>query len=158
MGYWACVLTEAQREKVAIRFLTVAGYTVYCPWLRAKRSVVPLFPGYLFVEIVTGWWSARWSCGVRSIVGVHIGEPAHVPDRIITDLRSREKNGLIVLSPKPGLQRGASVRITRGPFAEHLAIYEGMKGRDRVEVLLALLGSVQRVELDRRDIERAATG
>jgi hypothetical protein len=30
-----------------------------------------------------------------------------------------------------------------------------MKGRERAAVLLAMLGSVQRVELSRRDIERA---
>ena len=63
-----------------------------------------------------------------------------MPDRIIADLRAREQNGLIVLPPKPGLRRGDQVRITRGPMAERLAIYEGMKGRERVEVLLAMLG------------------
>ena len=158
MAYWACVLTEMQREKVAIRFLTMAGYTVYCPWLRAKRSIVPLFPGYLFVEIVAGWWSARWSCGVRSIVGVHIGEPARVPDSIISGLRARERNGLIVLEQKPGLQRGDQVRITRGPMAERLAIYDGQRPHERIAVLLALLGSVQRVELARRDVEPVTIG
>ena len=62
---------------------------------------------------------------------------------------------------KPGLRRGDQVRITRGPMAERLAIYDGMKGRERVEVLLAMLGSVQRVELAparRRGDDRLATG
>jgi transcription antitermination factor NusG len=154
-SYWACALTEAQRERTAVRFLTMGGYTVYCPWLGTKRGTRPLFPGYLFVEIVTGWWDARWSVGVRAIVGTHIGEPAHVPDSVISDLRAREKNGLITLPVKPGLRRGDEVRITAGPFENHLAIYEGMKGSERVAVLLAMLGSEQRVELSRRDIERA---
>jgi transcriptional antiterminator RfaH len=91
-------------------------------------------------------------------VGAHIGEPARVPDSVISDLRARERNGLIVLSKKPELRRGDRVRITRGPMAERLAIYDGMKSRDRVEVLLAMLGSVQRVELARRDIERVPSG
>ena len=156
MAYWACVLTETQREKVAIRFLTMAGYETYMPWLRAKRSIVPLFPGYCFVLIADrGWWAARWSVAVRAIVGAHIGEPARVPDRIIAELRSHERNGLIQLPQKPGLRRGDQVRITRGPMAERLAIYEGMKGRERVEVMLAILGSVQRVELSNADIRPA---
>jgi transcription antitermination factor NusG len=151
-AYWACALTEVHRERTAVRFLTMAGYETYCPWLGTKRSIVPLFPGYCFVLIADrGWWAARWSIAVRSIVGTHIGEPARVPDSVIGGLRARERKGLIVLPEKPGLRRGDQVRITRGPMAERLAISEGMKGRERVEVLLALLGSVQRVELARRD-------
>ena len=154
--YWACALTGQHRERAAIRFLTLAGYETYCPMLGTRRSPAPLFPGYLFCLITAdrGWWAARWSIAVRSLVGTHTGGPARVPDRIITDLRARERNGLVQLPQKPGLRRGDQVRITRGPMAERLAIYQGMKGRERVEVLLALLGSVQRVELARRDIER----
>jgi transcriptional antiterminator RfaH len=155
MSYWACALLEAHRERTAIRFLTMAGYETYCPWLSVKRSVVPLFPGYAFVLIADrGWWAARWTVAVRNIVGTHIGEPAHVPDSVISGLRSREKNGLIRLPTTPGLRRGDRVRITAGPFENHLAIYEGMKGSERVAVLLAMLGSVQRVELARCDIAR----
>jgi transcriptional antiterminator RfaH len=154
-SFWACALLEAHREKTALRFLAMAGYETYCPWLGTKRGAMPLFPGYAFVLIADrGWWAARWSVAVRSIVGAHIGEPTRVPDRIIADLRSRERNGLIQLPTKLGLQRGDQVRITKGPFIDRLAIYDGMKGRERVAVLLALLGSVQRVELARRDIER----
>jgi transcriptional antiterminator RfaH len=154
-AYWACALTEVHRERTAVRFLTLAGYETYCPWLGTKRNVVPLFPGYLFVLVADrGWWAARWSIAVRSIVGTHIGEPAHVPDAVITGLRARERNGLIVLPQKPGLQRGDQVRITRGPMADRLAIYDSLKGSERVAVLLAMLGSVQRVELALRDIAR----
>jgi transcription antitermination factor NusG len=158
-AYWAVALTEAQRERTAVRFLTMSGYEVYCPMLGTKkRSPKPLFPGYLFVEIVTGWWDARWSIGVRAIVGAPIGAPTPVPDSVIKDLRSREHNGLIQLPQKPGLRRGDQVRIKAGPFENHLAIYEGMKGSERVAVLLAMLGSVQRVELPKRDIERVLSG
>jgi transcription antitermination factor NusG len=159
MSYWACALLEAHREKTALRFLTLAGYETYCPWLRVKRSVVPLFPGYCFVLIADhGWWAARWSIAVRSIVGTHIGEPARVPDSVISGLRARERNGLIQLPQKPGLRRGDQVRITRGPMADRLAVFDGMKGSERVMVLLALLGSVQRVELPKSAIEAAPVG
>ena len=158
-SFWACALLETHREKTALRFLTMAGYETYCPWLSVKRNPVPLFPGYAFVWIADrGWWAARWSIGVRNLVAKPGGEPARVPDRIIADLRSRERNGLIVLTPKPGLQRGDRVRITRGPLEHRLAVYEGMKSRERVEVLLTMLGSLQRVELPQRDIERVPSG
>jgi transcriptional antiterminator RfaH len=153
MSFWAVALTEASREKVAIRFLTMAGYETYCPWLGTKRGTMPLFPGYLFCLIAErGWWTARGTIGVRSIVGSHIGEPARVPDSVIAGLRAREKNGVIQLPKVRGLERGDRVKILSGPFQNHLALFDGMKGSERVMVLLALLGSVQRVELRRRDI------
>jgi transcriptional antiterminator RfaH len=158
-SFWACALPEQNREKAAVRFLAMAGYETYCPMLGSKLGTTPLFPGYCFILIAErGWWTARGTIGVRSIVGAHIGEPARVPDSVISGLRAREKNGLIQLPSKPGLRRGDQVRIVHGPFADHLAIYSGMKSRERVEVLLALLGSVQRVELDRRDIVRVPSG
>ena len=158
MSFWVVALTEPRRERTAVRFLTMGGYTVYCPMLGSKRGVTPLFPGYTFVLIAErGWWTARGTIAVRAIVGTHVGEPTPVPDHIITDLRFREKNGLVQLPQKPGLQRGDQVRINAGPFENHLAIYHGMKSRERVEVLLAMLGSVQRVELARRDIEITTT-
>ena len=80
-------------------------------------------------------------------------EPTHVPERIITDLRARERNGLVVLPAKLSLQRGDQVRIVRGPLVDRLAIFDGMKGSERAAVLLTMLGSEQRVELSRRDVE-----
>jgi transcriptional antiterminator RfaH len=157
MSFWACALTEAHRERTAVRFLTMGGYTVYCPMLGSKRGVTPLFPGYTFVLIAErGWWTARGTIGVRSIVGSHIGEPARVPDSVIGGLRAREKNGLIQLPSKPGLRRGDQVKILTGPFANQLALFDGMKGSERVMVLLQLLGAQQRVELPKAAITAVA--
>ena len=72
-----------------------------------------------------------------------------MPDRIISELRGRERNGLITLPPPPGFHRGDRVRITRGPFAGQLAVFDGMRPHERVAVLLQLLG---RVELPKADI------
>jgi len=60
------------------------------------------------------------------------------------EIRGRERNGLIELTPPPSLRRGARVRILRGPFCGHLAIY--------VEILLQLLGGEQRVTLSKGDV------
>jgi transcriptional antiterminator RfaH len=114
-----------------------------------------LFPAYAFVEIVSGWWEARWAAGVIRLVTCGGNEPAHVPDRLIADLRARERDGLIVLPKKRGMQRGDPVRVKAGPFTGQLAIYDGQRPHERVMVLPALLGSVQRVELAERDIRPA---
>jgi transcriptional antiterminator RfaH len=79
--------------------------------------------------------------------------PAKVPDPVIAEIRQREVNGLIELAPAPAPRRGDRVRILQGPFAGHLAIFADMKPRERVEILLQLLGGQQKVELARDAIE-----
>jgi transcriptional antiterminator RfaH len=154
MAYWACAQLDHHRERLALHCLGLAGYEIYAPRISTgRKSTALLFPSYVFVQIIAGWWHARWSAGVIRLIQ-NGSEPTHVPERIITDLRARERNGLVVLPAKLGLQRGDQVRIVRGPLVDRLAIFDGMKGSERAAVLLTMLGSEQRVELSRCDIAR----
>jgi transcriptional antiterminator RfaH len=79
--------------------------------------------------------------------------PAKVPDKVIADLKGRERNGLVELpAPPAGLQRGDRVLVKRGPFADRLGLYAGQAPHERVAVLLTWLGSQRRIELPARDI------
>jgi transcriptional antiterminator RfaH len=157
--YWACARAEWQREQVAAAYLKRAGFTTYLPRLRERRIArgrkievkPPLFPGYLFVQIVNGWWSARWSPGVAAVL-MDGERPAHLPDSIIDEIRSRERNGLIEL-PKRPLVKGQRVRVLRGAFFESAGLFDGTNGHDRVHILLTLLGAPRRVTLPRDDVE-----
>jgi transcriptional antiterminator RfaH len=160
MAYWACAQTEPRREEAARHFLQLGGYTVYLPRLRVvrlrhRRKVTinpPLFPSYLFIEITNGWWSARWSPGIVRLL--RAGDaPMPVPDALIAEIRGRERGGLVELPQPQDLHVGDPVKVTAGPFSGYLALYAGMKPRQRVEVLLQLLGSMQRVTLPRGAVE-----
>jgi hypothetical protein len=80
------------------------------------------------------------------------GRPAVVSEVIISEIRARERNGLVEL-PKPPLIPGARVRIVAGPLSGMEGLYAGMKPRERVEILLRLLGGQQRVMLPKDAIE-----
>jgi transcription antitermination factor NusG len=165
--YWACAQLQPQRERLALHCLQqVAGFTTYCPRIRMRsnadhgrhskaahaRLLRPLFPGYCFVLLVNGtWWGARWQPGVTRIV-LDGGVPARVPASVIADLRSRERDGVVIL-PEQQLRRGDPVRIVRGPFRDQFALFAGMRPKQRVEVLLSLLGGHQRVTLARDAVE-----
>ena len=158
--YWACAQLEPQRERLATHCLALGGFEVYCPRLREQvrnrgRKIVrtpPLFPGYAFVLIVSAWWTARWSPGVRRLV-MDGEQPARVPDEVIADIRWRERNGLVEL-PKPrGLMPGMKVRVISGPLHDQIGLLALLKPHERVLVLLQLLGGQQRVELARNAIE-----
>src|SRR5215471_145833 len=78
---------------------------------------------------------------------------AHVPDGVIAEIRSRERNGLVEL-PKPrGLRPGTRVRVVSGPLSERIGMLALLRPHERVVVLLNLLGGDQRVELAQSAIE-----
>jgi hypothetical protein len=53
-------------------------------------------PGYAFVWIELQWHAARWAPGIVRLVTSGT-EPAKVPVSVIEDLKSRERNGFVVL-------------------------------------------------------------
>jgi transcriptional antiterminator RfaH len=160
VAYWTAARYVPAQERLALHFLRLAGFEVYLPRLREQRivrgrrvEVTPaLFPGYCFVMIELQWHAAHRAPGTLGLV-MNGGGPAHVPDNVIAELRSRERNGLITL-PKPrGLRVGDRVRVVTGPFAGQFALYAGQSPRDRVAVLLSLLGGTVKVELPKTSVE-----
>jgi transcriptional antiterminator RfaH len=165
MSYWCAARLMPRQEALALHCLGLAGYEVYLPRLRERRVsrgrriivTPPLFPGYCFILIQLQWHTARWAPGVATVI-LNGASPAKVPDTVIAEIRSREVDGLINLPkllPAPGLRSGAQVKILAGPFRGFVAALVGLRPRQRVEVLLALLGGQQRVILPRASIEVA---
>jgi len=158
--YWACAQVEPRRERLASHCLGLAGYEIYQPLLREQRRshgrkitvTPPLFPGYLFVWVVRGWWDARWAAGVRRLV-MDGPVPARVPDGVIAEIRSRERGGFVELPKLHGLKPGMRVRVISGPLSEQIGMLAALRPHERVLVLLQLLGGQQRVELARSAIE-----
>jgi transcription antitermination factor NusG len=157
MAYWCCAQLQATRERLALHCLSkVNGFETYSPRIRPARArrgddTRALFPGYCFVLIVSQWWAARWSPGIVRLVMDGL-QPARVPSHVLDEIRRREVRGVVELPKPPGLQRGDKVRIVRGALQGHLALYEGMRPHERVDVLLQLLGGACRVTLARSDV------
>jgi transcriptional antiterminator RfaH len=150
MPYW-CARTEVNREHIAEQFPRLAGYEVYCPRIRERGRARPLFPSYTFITAALQWYRARWSVGVVALLAGSNGEPASVADAIVMELRNREgKDGLIHLPQPPQLRPGDPVRITKGLLCGLSGLYAGMRGHERVAVLLSALG---KVELPKGNVE-----
>ena len=115
MGYWIATRLQAHCENKAEFFLQLFGYETYLPKVRWRtgrgrtrsRRVSALFPGYIFVRVEQLWRDIRTLPGVIRPV-MSGDEPAHVPDVIIAEIRSRERNGFVEL-PKKRLQPGDRV-------------------------------------------------
>jgi transcriptional antiterminator RfaH len=152
--YWAVCATEVRREHVARTFLMMREYETFLPLIKRQGRVEPLFPNYLFLRIVSQWYSARWSVAVTRIL-MDGQSPARLADDVVSDIRRREVNGLVVLPRAPRLRPGQPVRIRKGAFEGIYGIYDSMSGRDREFVLLQLLGQQVKVSLPARDVVAA---
>jgi transcriptional antiterminator RfaH len=116
-----------------------------------------LFPRYVFVLVdrATQRWRAIGSTfGVAHLV-CHGDKPAIVPDKVIAELQEREDSQGLVNLDSPMFTPGAKVRVRSGAFGDSLGLCEGMTDRERVAVLLDLLGRKVRVVMGVEAIEAA---
>jgi len=156
--YWVLVMTQPRRELWAAENVVRQGYDYYLPLcLEAEHKnneehfvEKPLFPGYMFVQVVAQWRTLLSTFGVSQVIMIG-NNPVSVPDSVIDGLRESEKSGLIKLFKRSGnymeLNQGQSVGIGVSTFAGHIGLYDGMKGEARAYVLLDLLGRKTRVDV-----------
>ncbi len=159
---WYVVNTQATREHVAAAHLQRQGYLVFLPstWrtVRHARKVrtvkASYFPGYLFVGLdleFDRWRPIESTVGVLRIIK-GADRPLAAPAGLVEALlEGTGPDGVLNLAD-PVTRPGQSVRITRGPFADQLAIVERSSGEDRVRVLLSVLGQQAPVEIVRHDL------
>lgn len=163
---WYVVQTQLNAENKAVVHLTRQGFATYLPrYLKRRRHArrvdvvaAPLFPRYLFVEInmaVQRWRSIYSTVGVSRLVSN--GEfPAPVPEQVISLLKARENtSGFIQMDQRPKYGVGDRIRVVEGAFFDCFGIYDGMSDRERVRILLDLLGRKVRVLLEPEAIAAA---
>jgi transcriptional antiterminator RfaH len=155
---WVAVQTISGQENTVAERIERIGYATLAPWARfevnGKEREAAVFPGYLFAEVEMRWYEIRWCVGVMRII-MNGEKPAHVGEADIDKIKRRMgRNGQIKLPKEPdadALVRGASVKILTGSFQGLAAIYQGMSPRDRLLVLLDMLGRKVSVELNAED-------
>jgi transcription elongation factor/antiterminator RfaH len=161
MSFWACARVQSFCERIAQRHLERIGFPTYAPRTaervrihgkRVTRTAL-LFPSYIFVEVELQFHQIYRTPGIVQLIGNGAG-PGHVPERVITQLRARERNGIVELEERQ-LKPGVQIRILTGPFANHLGIFSDQTGHERVAVLLAILGAQHRVSMPKNNIEVA---
>jgi transcriptional antiterminator RfaH len=160
---WYLVYCKPRQEVTARRNLERQSYTTYLPLMRQSRRrsgrkvsvVTAMFPRYLFIRLseeTDNWGPIRSTLGVVSVV--RFGQmPAAVPDELIELLGKREDADGIQLLPAEQYRVGEKIRITEGGFAGYEGIFLARSGRDRVTVLLQVLGRATRASVELGAIE-----
>ena len=155
---WYLLRTKTNRESIARDNLERQGYESYAPqfvrrFFRARQRVEridPLFPGYIFLHLRIGIQdlaAAKSTKGVLNVV--RFGEDyAVVPHAIIEQIHRRadQQTGLHrVHDPRPKYR--SPIRVTEGPMEGLEGIFLRPCGKDRVLILLTVLGHERTVQL-----------
>lgn len=161
--HWYLVYTKPRQEEVAGSNLTRQGFETYLPRMRQRRVrmhrrvlvVEPMFPRYLFIRLDAhqdNWAPIRSTLGVTSLV--RFGPyPTPVPEDLVPALRANEDEQGIQNLPPPDFRQGQALRIAEGALAGYEGIFLARSGKDRVVVLLDILGKQARVAVDRDAVE-----
>lgn len=160
---WYLVYCKPRQERVAKHNLERQGFETYLPVARqrrrrlggAKMVIEPMFPRYLFIHLDSrndDWGPIRSTLGVTTLV--RFGQfPTPVPDYLVSNLRQHDDEDGIQQLPDYTYRPGEPLRIADGVMAGFEGIYLARSAKDRVLVLLEILGQQARVELARDTIE-----
>jgi transcriptional antiterminator RfaH len=157
------VKTQPKRENVAFGQLeTLPEVEAFFPRVRYRRTaargtravVEALFPGYLFARFSPARRARAvgYARGVAYIVRQG-RELAPVPDAAVAELRALAATQVLELPPDPW-RLGEEVRVIAGIFQGAAGRVVGLvPARQRVQLLLELLGRESRVDLPQEALE-----
>lgn len=163
MQAWYLVFSKPRQERVALANLQRQGYQSYLPFIRNRRKrygryrhvIEPMFPRYLFIclsDQTDNWGPIRSTMGVVNLV--RFGDRAgRVPDDLVITLMAREDEWGYFEPPSPRIRAGDSVRICEGPMSGYEGIFHCHSGKQRVILLLQIVGQLAKVQIDSDHIE-----
>ncbi len=162
---WYVVATKPRQEAVAQEHLIRQGYSTLLPTLHFKKRrrgkwqqvTEPTFPGYVFVGLEPGtddMAPIRSTQGCRDLV--RFGQqPAVVPEDIVKVLqKGNSAQGASSDEVANPFSPGDVVMIEDGPFQGLSAVFRMIKGADRVQLLITLLGRAQHLNIDINSVSK----
>lgn len=157
---WYALYTVVRHEKTVNSTLADQNIETFLPlrevlsqWNdRRKRVQLPLFPGYLFVNIsLQDRWNVLNACGVVRILGVN-GTPIPVPvEQIEAVKRLLESN--LRYDTYYYFTQGTEVVVIKGPLQGMVGRILERRGNYRLIFSVDMIHRSVSVEVDIRDVE-----
>lgn len=153
---WIALYTRAHQENTAIANIARQGFDAYCPMIARLRRHArkteevrrPLFPSYVFVRLDEDrfqWRPLLSTVGVRSVVRFR-ENLGFMPEGFVEKLRAYEATGRLQQAVAPALEPGTNVKILDGPFENLIATVLSIPEKDRVWLLLDIMGREVRIQ------------
>jgi transcription antitermination factor NusG len=157
---WYVAYARPRHEKHIARQLAERGVGSFVPlytsvrrWKdRRKRLELPLFPGYVFVQI-----ALQCKLDLLRLPGVvdlvrFQGRPVPVLSGEIESLR-QGLSGACLVHPHPYLQAGRKVRIRGGVLQGVEGIFVRRRGQTRIVLSVSLIQRSVAIEIEEADLE-----
>jgi transcription elongation factor/antiterminator RfaH len=163
--FWYVVRTKTGDEHRANRNLLNQEIETFLPLFRDYcyhngkmiPKIKPLFPNYLFANfnLESLYYKVKWTRGVGLILGNREG-PIPISAKVVQAILDRiGRDNLVELEDQ--IKTGDFVQVTSGPLKDLIGIFERrMSGKDRVTILLNLIGVDVPVQISKYQIRKVA--
>ena len=155
---WIALYTKANQEKTAITNIERQGYRAYCPMIERTRKHArkidkvrrPLFPSYVFARLDEQkfqWRPLLSTIGVQSVIRFN-DKLGFMPDGFVEELLSFEEKDKLRAMTAPKFKAGTEVKMLDGPFENLIAKVLSLPEKDRVWLMLDIMGRKVRIQHD----------
>jgi len=132
---------------------------------KKKTSVRKFFPGYILVKMELNdrsWHFVRNIPKVIGFVGGKIKDSSIDPDSVpdvpeeeVQKIKRQIEEGTLKPKPKISFEKGETVKVIEGPFANFSGVIEEVKpDKAKVQVLVTIFGRTTPIELDFNQVEK----
>lgn len=149
---WMVVKTKPHQERYAAKNVRRQGHACIAPFVTEEdsRKEVPLFAGFIFVQ-GPAWHYLKGTYGV--VYPIMMGDkPALMPLREMRDILRRVGEDDVITIKAEKFSPGQHIKFRRGAWLGYKGVYNKAVGKNRVRILLRLLGGQHELEFDRGDI------
>ncbi|MEM7008221.1 MAG: transcription termination/antitermination protein NusG [Thermodesulfobacteriota bacterium] len=132
---------------------------------KKKTSVRKFFPGYILVRMELNDRSWHFIRNIPKVIGFVGGkikdgviDPDTVPDvneEEVLRIKRQIEEGTLKPKPKISFDKGETVKVIEGPFANFSGVIEEVKpDKAKVQVLVTIFGRTTPIELDFNQVEK----
>lgn len=156
MNYWLIANYKINEVKKVEINLKNQSIDYYLPRIVTKKhnfnpKEEVMFPGYIFVNTdIDNYSSVRYTKGIKNII--RFGENiAQISDEEIKSINLVEKSSRLEPLVQE-IQIGQEVNIVSGTFKGKIAKICSLPSKERVGILLRVLGSLKRIDISEKDL------
>jgi transcriptional antiterminator NusG len=132
---------------------------------KKKTSVRKFFPGYILLKMSLDEHTWHFIRNIPKVIGFVGGkiidgkiDPNSVPsveENEIASIKTKIKEGKLKPTPKIAFEKGETVKVIEGPFANFSGTIEEIKPeKGRIQVSVTIFGRTTPIELDFNQVEK----
>jgi len=157
---WLVAQIKPKSHDLAFRNLERQGFETFMPKIKVTKKKgnkfinieVFLFPGYAFIGIDlqdTYWTKINSTYGVSKLLSFN-NKPSEVPLDFMVALKKRFQDNFNPIIDE-NLKRGDIIKFNNGPFANLVANIESIDAKQRIYVLLEVMGGHRKLEINLKE-------